>query len=59
MVVHYPRTVWKNSYAKHKETGKTYHKEQGGQVDVHGEVQEQIKWNQSEEDWKEGKAVST
>ena len=24
MVVHYPRTVWKNSYAEHKLTGKTY-----------------------------------
>ena len=24
MVVHYPRTVWKNSYAKHKVNGKTY-----------------------------------
>ena len=24
MVVHYPRTVWKNSYAEHKVTGKTY-----------------------------------
>ena len=24
MVVHYPRTVWKNGYAEHKETGKTY-----------------------------------
>ena len=23
MVVHYPRTVWKNSYAEHKVTGKT------------------------------------
>ena len=22
--VHYPRTVWKNSYAKHEVTGKTY-----------------------------------
>ena len=22
MVVHYPRTVWKNSYAEHKVTGK-------------------------------------
>ena len=26
MVVHYPRTVWKNSYAEHKVTGKTYNK---------------------------------
>ena len=26
MVVHYPRTVWKNSYAGHKVTGKTYNK---------------------------------
>ena len=25
MVVHYPRTVWKNSYAEHKVTGKTYY----------------------------------
>ena len=24
MVVNYPRTVWKNSYAEHKVTGKTY-----------------------------------
>ena len=24
MVVHYPRTVWKNSYAEHEVTGKTY-----------------------------------
>ena len=24
MVVHYPRTVWKNSYAEHEITGKTY-----------------------------------
>ena len=24
MVVHYPRTVWKNSYAEHELTGKTY-----------------------------------
>ena len=24
MVVHYPRTLWKNSYAEHKVTGKTY-----------------------------------
>ena len=24
MVVYYPRTVWKNSYAQHKVTGKTY-----------------------------------
>ena len=24
MVVHYPRTVWKNSYAEHLVTGKTY-----------------------------------
>ena len=24
MVVHYPRTVWKNSYAEHVVTGKTY-----------------------------------
>ena len=23
MVVHYPRTVWKNSYAEHEVTGKT------------------------------------
>ena len=23
-VVHYPRTVWKNSYAEHEVTGKTY-----------------------------------
>ena len=23
-VVHYPRTVWKNSYAGHEVTGKTY-----------------------------------
>ena len=26
MVVHYPRTVWKNSYAEHKVTGKTYNR---------------------------------
>ena len=26
MVVHYPRTVWKNSYAEHEVTGKTYNK---------------------------------
>ena len=26
MVVHYPRTVWKNSHAEHKVTGKTYNK---------------------------------
>ena len=24
MVVHYPKTVWKNSYAEHEVTGKTY-----------------------------------
>ena len=24
MVVHYPRTVWKNRYAEHEVTGKTY-----------------------------------
>ena len=24
MVVHYPRTVWKNSFAEHEVTGKTY-----------------------------------
>ena len=24
MAVHYPRTVWKNSYAEHEVTGKTY-----------------------------------
>ena len=24
MVVHYPKTVWKNSYDEHKVTGKTY-----------------------------------
>ena len=24
MVVHYPRTLWKNSYAEHEVTGKTY-----------------------------------
>ena len=32
MVVHYPRTVWKNSYAEHEITGKTYKKkeEKGG-----------------------------
>ena len=24
LVVHYPRTVWKNSYAEHEVTGKTY-----------------------------------
>ena len=24
MVVHYPRTVWKNSYAEHEVTGKIY-----------------------------------
>ena len=24
MVVHYPGTVWKNSYAEHEVTGKTY-----------------------------------
>ena len=24
MVVHYPRTVWKKSYAEHEVTGKTY-----------------------------------
>ena len=24
MVVNYPRTVWKNSYAEHEVTGKTY-----------------------------------
>ena len=24
MVVHYPRTVWKNSYVEHEVTGKTY-----------------------------------
>ena len=24
MVVHYPRTVWKNSYAEHEVTSKTY-----------------------------------
>ena len=24
MVVHYPRIVWKNSYAEHEVTGKTY-----------------------------------
>ena len=24
MVVHYPRTVWKNSYAEHEVTGETY-----------------------------------
>ena len=24
MVVDYPRTVWKNSYAEHEVTGKTY-----------------------------------
>ena len=24
MVVHYPRTVWKNCYAEHEVTGKTY-----------------------------------
>ena len=24
MVVHYPRSVWKNSCAEHKVTGKTY-----------------------------------
>ena len=24
MVVHYPSTVWKNSYAEHEVTGKTY-----------------------------------
>ena len=29
MVVHYPRTVWKNSYAEHKVTGKTYHNKKG------------------------------
>ena len=23
-IVHYPRTVWKNSYAEHEVTGKTY-----------------------------------
>ena len=28
MVVHYPRTVWKNSYAEHEETGKTYQKKE-------------------------------
>ena len=26
LVVHYPRTVWKNSYAEHEVTGKTYPK---------------------------------
>ena len=26
MVVHYPRTVWKNSYAEDEVTGKTYSK---------------------------------
>ena len=24
MVVHYPRTVWKNSFAEHEVAGKTY-----------------------------------
>ena len=26
MVVHYPRTVWKNCYAEHNVTGETYKK---------------------------------
>ena len=26
MVVHYPRTVWKNCYAEHEVTGETYKK---------------------------------
>ena len=28
MVVHYPRTVWKNSYAEHEVTGKPYKKKE-------------------------------
>ena len=34
MVVHYPRTVWKNSsYAEHEVTGKTYNKKKKIQAD--------------------------
>ena len=30
MVVQYPRTVWKNSYAEHEVTGKTYNNKKQG-----------------------------
>ena len=32
MVVHYPRTVWKNSYAEHKETGKHTKKQKHAEI---------------------------
>ena len=34
MVVHYPRTVWKNSYAEHEVTGKTYNKKKKKAYDL-------------------------
>ena len=34
MEVHYPRTAWKNSYAEHKVTGKTYNQK----IFIHGDM---------------------
>ena len=34
-VVHYPRTVWKNSHAEHKVTGKTYSLKRKTTIQVH------------------------
>ena len=35
MVVHYPRTVWKNSYAEHEVIGKAYNKKKKNYTKKH------------------------
>ena len=41
MVVHYPRTVWKNSYAEHQVTGKTYNLKKNTTKDMEVEKERQ------------------